>query len=91
MDLPPAVRLVNSVRCAALCAGVFSSVGASAANLPDLGTASAAPKADAVSLGKLPVRLYGKVQYSVIHPDDLISSRWNFRLSFIPAIPTFML
>src|SRR5471030_2145070 len=25
-----------------------------------------------------------------IHPEDLISSRWNFRLSFIPVIPTFM-
>lgn len=42
------------------------------------------------NFGKLPVRISGEVQYSVIHPDDLISSRWNFRLSFIPVIPTFM-
>lgn len=44
---------MNSVRCAALCAGLFSSVGASAANLPDLGTASAAPKADAETCHRL--------------------------------------
>lgn len=44
-----------------------------------------------VNFGKLPVRISGEVQYSVIHADDLISPRWNFRLSFIPVIPTFML
>ncbi|WP_249674011.1 transporter [Pseudomonas abieticivorans] len=43
------------------------------------------------NFGKLPVRISGEIQYSVIHPDDQISSRWNFRLSFIPVIPTFML
>ncbi|MHC8314232.1 hypothetical protein [Pseudomonas sp. LB3P31] len=43
------------------------------------------------NFGKLPVRISGEIQYSAIHPDDLISSRWNFRLSFIPVIPTFML
>lgn len=42
------------------------------------------------NFGKLPVRISGEIQYSAIHPDDLISSRWNFRLSFIPVIPTFM-
>ena len=41
--------------------------------------------------GKLPVRISGEVQYSVIHADDQISPRWNLRLSFIPVIPTFML
>ncbi|MDB6143543.1 MAG: hypothetical protein JWP80_2587 [Pseudomonas sp.] len=42
------------------------------------------------NFGKLPVRISGEIQYSVIHPDDQISSRWNFRLSFVPVIPTFM-
>ncbi|SEM45660.1 hypothetical protein SAMN04487857_10287 [Pseudomonas sp. ok272] len=42
------------------------------------------------NFGKLPVRISGELQYSAIHPDDLISSRWNVRLSFIPVIPTFM-
>ncbi|OOV92861.1 hypothetical protein [Pseudomonas sp. MF4836] len=42
------------------------------------------------NFGKLPVRISGEVQYSVLHPDDQIGSRWNFRLSFIPVIPTFM-
>ncbi|QYN04417.1 transporter [Pseudomonas protegens] len=42
------------------------------------------------NVGKLPVRISGEVQYSAIHPDDQIGSRWNFRLSFIPVIPTFM-
>lgn len=42
------------------------------------------------NVGKLPVRISGEVQYSAIHPDDQIGSGWNFRLSFIPVIPTFM-
>jgi hypothetical protein len=42
------------------------------------------------NFGKLPVRISGEIHYSAIHPDDLISSRWNFRLSFIPDVPTFM-
>jgi hypothetical protein len=31
-----------------------------------------------------------QIQHPAIHPDDLISSRWNLRLWFIPVIPTFM-
>lgn len=42
------------------------------------------------NFGKLPVRITGEMQYSVIHPDDQISSRWNFRLNITPVIPTFM-
>lgn len=42
------------------------------------------------NFGKLPVRISGELQYSVIHPDDQISSRWNFRLNLTPVIPTFM-
>jgi hypothetical protein len=42
------------------------------------------------NFGKLPVRIAGELQYSVIHPDDQISSRWNFRLNITPVIPTFM-
>ncbi|WP_162934920.1 hypothetical protein [Pseudomonas cavernae] len=40
--------------------------------------------------GQLPVRLGAEVQYSAIHPEDQLGSRWNFRLIFVPVIPTFM-
>ncbi|MGE5838778.1 MAG: hypothetical protein ACM34H_02515, partial [Deltaproteobacteria bacterium] len=41
-------------------------------------------------IGKLPVRVDIEVDYSVIHPDDKIGSRWDFRLYFTPVIPTFL-
>jgi len=41
-------------------------------------------------IGKLPVRVDLEVDYSVIHPDDKIGSRWDFRLYFTPVIPTFL-
>jgi len=41
-----------------------------------------------LNIGKLPVRIGAEVHYSVLHPDDLVSSRWNFRLFFIPAVPS---
>jgi hypothetical protein len=41
-------------------------------------------------IGKLPVRIQLEVDYSVIHPDDKIGSRWDFRLYFTPVIPTFL-
>jgi len=41
-------------------------------------------------IGKLPVRIQLEVDYSVIHPNDKIGSRWDFRLYFSPVIPTFL-
>ncbi|WP_420800931.1 hypothetical protein [Pseudomonas cavernicola] len=43
-----------------------------------------------VKLGDLPIRIGAEVQYSAIHPDDQIASRWNFRLTIVPVIPTFL-
>lgn len=40
--------------------------------------------------GKLPVRIGGELQYAVLHPDDQIGSRWNFRLNITPVIPSFI-
>jgi len=39
---------------------------------------------------RLPVHVSLEVDYSVIHPDDKAGSRWDFRLCFIPVIPTFL-
>ena len=33
-----------------------------------------------MKIGKLPVRIGAEVHYSMLHPDDLVGSRWNFRL-----------
>jgi len=41
-----------------------------------------------VNIGGLPVRIGAEVHYSVLHPDDVVGSRWNFRLFFIPAVPS---
>ncbi len=41
-------------------------------------------------IAKLPVRVQLEAEYSVIHPKDKIGSRWDFRLSVIPVIPTFL-
>jgi len=41
-------------------------------------------------IGQLPVFLQLGVEYSVIHPEDRIGSRWAFRFNFIPVIPTFL-
>ena len=43
-----------------------------------------------IEIGKLPVNITVEVDYSVIHPNDKIGSRWDFRLYFTPVIPTFM-
>jgi hypothetical protein len=39
---------------------------------------------------KVPVQVQLEVDYSVIHPDDKAGSRWDFRLYFVPVIPTFL-
>jgi hypothetical protein len=36
------------------------------------------------------VNLSLEVDYSAIHPDDSVSSRWNFRVYVTPVIPTFI-
>ena len=41
-------------------------------------------------IGQLPVFIQLEVEYSVIHPEDRIGSRWDFRLNIIPVIPTFL-
>lgn len=40
--------------------------------------------------GKLPLRVLLEADYSVIHPTDKPSSRWDLRLYLIPVIPTFL-
>jgi len=41
-------------------------------------------------IAKLPVRVQLEVDYSVIHPNDKVGSRWDFRVYFVPVIPTFL-
>ena len=41
-------------------------------------------------IAQLPVFIQVGVEYSVIHPEDRIGSRWAFRLNLIPVIPTFL-
>ncbi len=41
-------------------------------------------------IGQLPVFIQLEADYSVIHPQDRIGSRWDFRLNIIPVIPTFL-
>jgi len=43
-----------------------------------------------IEIGDLPVNLSLEVDYSAIHPDDSVSSRWNFRVYVTPVIPTFI-
>jgi len=39
------------------------------------------------NIGKLPVSIGVEAHYSVIHPNDLPGSRWNFRIYFMPFGP----
>jgi hypothetical protein len=41
-------------------------------------------------IGQLPVNVLVEADYSAIHPDDTPGSRWDFRVYFVPVIPTFM-
>ena len=43
-----------------------------------------------IEIAQLPVFIQVGVEYSVIHPEDKIGSRWDFRLNIIPVIPTFL-
>ena len=38
--------------------------------------------------GKVPVRIGAEVYYSVIQPDDVPGTKWNFRFYVIPAAPS---
>jgi hypothetical protein len=40
-----------------------------------------------INVGKVPIRFGLEANYSVIHPDDIVGSRWSFRFSIIPAVP----
>ena len=41
-----------------------------------------------VNIGKVPVRLGAEVHYSVVHPDDVPYTEWDFRFYVIPAAPS---
>jgi len=40
-----------------------------------------------INIGKVPVRFGAEVHYSAIRPDDIVGSKWTFRLTMIPAVP----
>ncbi len=39
-------------------------------------------------IGKVPVRFGVEAHYSVIAPDDVVGSKWDFRFFVIPAVPS---
>ncbi len=41
-----------------------------------------------VNIGKVPIRLGAEFMYSVIQPDDVLGTKWDFRIYFIPAAPS---
>ena len=41
-----------------------------------------------VNIGKVPVRFGAEFMYSVIQPDDVLGTKWDFRIYFIPAVPS---
>ena len=41
-----------------------------------------------IQMGKVPVRLGAEIHYSVVQPDNIPSSEWDFRLYVIPAAPS---
>jgi len=41
-----------------------------------------------VQMGKVPVRFGAEAFYSVIRPDDIPGTEWNFRFYAIPAVPS---
>jgi hypothetical protein len=38
-----------------------------------------------VNIGKVPVRFGAEFMYSVVTPDDVLGTKWDFRIYFIPA------
>ena len=41
-----------------------------------------------VNIGKVSVRFGAEFNYSVVQPDDVLSTKWDFRIYFIPAAPS---
>ena len=41
-----------------------------------------------INIGKVPVRFGVEAHYSVIQPDDVPGSKWDFRFYVIPAVPS---
>jgi hypothetical protein len=41
-----------------------------------------------INIGKVPVRFGAEAYYSVIQPDDVPGTKWNFRFYMIPAAPS---
>jgi len=41
-----------------------------------------------VNIGKVPVRFGAELHYSVITPDDVLGTKWDFRFYIIPAAPS---
>ena len=39
-------------------------------------------------VGKVPLRIGAEIYYSVVKPEDVAGAEWNFRLYFIPAVPS---
>ena len=40
------------------------------------------------NIGKVPFRFGAEFHYSIIQPDDVLSTKWNFRFYVIPAAPS---
>ena len=43
-----------------------------------------------ISIGGLPINVHGEVDYSVLHPGDKPSGRWDARIYITAVIPTFV-
>ncbi len=41
-----------------------------------------------VNIGKVPVRFGAEAHYSVVRPDDVLGTKWDFRFYVIPAAPS---
>jgi hypothetical protein len=41
-----------------------------------------------VNIGKVPVRFGAEVHYSIVQPDDVLGTKWDFRFYVIPAAPS---
>jgi hypothetical protein len=41
-----------------------------------------------VNIGKVPVRFGAELHYSVVTPDDVLGTKWDFRFYIIPAAPS---
>ena len=41
-----------------------------------------------INIGKVPVRFGAEAYYSVVQPDDVPGTKWNFRFYMIPAAPS---